>query len=82
VILVKNDGGLCNLFVHPSCYKQGIGRALFQAAVSICKEKPDIRKIQLNSSTFAAGFYEAVGFVQTGPALDRPGGCIPYEYSL
>ena len=82
VILVRNYWNLCGLFVLPSHYKQGIGRTLFEAAAVSCREKSDVRKIKLNSSTFAAGFYESIGFVQTGIALDRPGGCIPYEYDL
>ena len=82
VILIAGYSDLCVLFVHPSCYKQGIGRALFEAALALCRERSDVGKVTLNSSTFAAGFYEAVGFVQTGPGKDLPGGCIPYEYSL
>ena len=82
VILIANYSKLCGLFVHPSYYKQGIGRGLFEAAASVCRERSDVEKITLNSSTFASGFYETIGFIQTGPALDRPGGCIPYEYTL
>lgn len=82
VILIINFWNLSLLFVDPSHYKQGIGRALFEAAVTICKEKPDVQKIKLNSSTYAADFYKAIGFVQTGSGKDLPGGCIPYEYVL
>ena len=70
------------MFVHPSYYKQGVGRSLFEAALPICKQKSDKQKIILNSSTFASGFYKAIGFVQTGPGRDLPGGCIPHEYVL
>ena len=50
--------------------------------MTICSEKSDVQKIRLNSSHHAKGFYKAVGFVQTGPGKDLPGGCIPFEYNL
>ena len=115
VILIKDYRNLCNLFVHPDYYMQGIGRALFEAVAPLCREKRYVREIRphcgsgfceaicwvlleavvlsfrekkkvqeikVNSSDYAAGFYEAIGFVQTGPAQDRLGGCVPYEYRL
>ena len=82
MILIANFWNLCSMFVHPSFYKHGIGRSLFEAALPICREKGEAKKITLNSSTFASGFYKAIGFVQTGSSRDLPGGCIPHEYIL
>ena len=82
VILVKNYWNLCNLFVAPDCYRQGIGRRLLRAAAARSRAEPGVSVLKVNSSTYAMGFYETLGFAQTGPAIDRPGGCVPYELRL
>jgi len=80
-IIVKNFWNLSHLFVLPNYQRFGIGRALVQSAIDACKERSPEKKLKLNSSTYAADFYKCVGFRQSGPSLERPGGCIPYEYS-
>lgn len=40
----------------------GIGRALLDAAIAVCKRE-DWRNIQLSAQTHATGFYEKAGFV-------------------
>jgi ribosomal protein S18 acetylase RimI-like enzyme len=79
-VVVEDYWRLSHLFVSPKFQGRGIGRLLVDAAVEACRDRSPCKKIQLNSSTNACGFYEAVGFRQTGPGIDRPGGCIPYEY--
>ncbi len=81
-IIVQDYERISHLFVLPESQRRGIGRSLVEAAVQACRAKSPGRTIQLNSSSNAAGFYEAMGFRRTGPGLDRPGGCIPYEYRL
>ena len=80
VVLVKDYWNLVNLFVLPSMHRQGIGRRLFFAVESACRDRSPRGKVQVNSSTNAVGFYKAIGFHQTGPDRDRPGGCVPLEY--
>jgi len=82
VVLVKDFWNLTNLFVLPGHQRRGIGRALVQAVVGRCAGRSPRAKIQLNSSTYAVPFYNAVGFTQTGPGRDQPGGCVPFEYRL
>jgi GNAT superfamily N-acetyltransferase len=60
VVLLKNGWNLCNLFVAPTHYRQGIGRALFEAARDHSSATQGIRAIRVNSSNFASGFYEAL----------------------
>ena len=79
-IIVKDYWKLSHLFVSPEFQGRGIGRMLVEAAVEGCRDKGPHFKIELNSSSNATGFYEAVGFRRTGPEIDRPGGCIAYEY--
>ncbi len=81
-IIVKNFWNLSHLFVSPAFQRRGAGRALVCAALSECRSKSPKGKVQLNSSATAASFYAAVGFVQTGPAIERPGGCIPFEHTF
>ena len=80
VALVRNFWNLAMLFVAPAYQRQGIGRALVEAAVLECK--PHSVMLKVNSSTFAVGFYLSLGFRQVGPGLDRPGGCVPFEYPI
>jgi hypothetical protein len=34
----------------------------------------------LTTTPNAAAFYTALGFNQTGPGIERAGGCIPFEF--
>jgi len=82
VVLVKEFWNLTNLFVLPTQYRHGIGCALLQEVLGVCEGRSPRDKIQVNSSTNAVKFYEAMGFKQTGPGKDRPGGCVPFEYGF
>jgi len=79
-IIVQDYERISHLFVVPELQGRGMGRLLLEAAIQACRGKSPDRKLQLNASSNAAGFYEAMGFRRAGPGLDRPGGCIPYEY--
>lgn len=62
VVLVKNFWNLCSLFVTPELQRQGIGRALIQAAIQHCRALSDRQSIRLNSAPNAVAFYAALGF--------------------
>jgi GNAT superfamily N-acetyltransferase len=81
-IIVKDFWNLSHLFVSPAFQRRGVGRALVSAALSECRAKSPKGKVQVNSSASASPFYTAAGFVQTGPGIERPGGCIPFEYTF
>ncbi len=81
-IIVKEYWNLSQVFVCPEYQGKGIGRSLITAAINGCRRESPKNKIILNSSTVAAGFYEAIGFRKTGPGKDLPGGCIPFEYDF
>jgi GNAT superfamily N-acetyltransferase len=81
-IIFKQFWNLSHLFVSPAFQRRGIARALVSAALLECRTKSPRGKLQLNSSANASPFYAAAGFVQTGPGIERPGGCIPFEYSF
>jgi GNAT superfamily N-acetyltransferase len=81
-IIVKEFWNLSHLFVHPKYQRKGIGSSLVEAAIENCRTLSPRNKIQLNSSKNAAPFYEHAGFKQSGESVDRPGGCIPFEYAF
>lgn len=80
VILIKEFWSFSDLFVDPAYQKKGIGRTLIKDAIAVCREKSPKKKLMLNSSDYACGFYRIMGFVQTGKPRDLPGGCTPFEY--
>jgi GNAT superfamily N-acetyltransferase len=82
VLLIKEFWNLTNLFVAPDYQRQGIGRLLLNEALQRCRSRSPRGAVLVNSSTYAAGFYEHMHFVQTGPGKDRPGGCVPFRYDF
>ena len=82
VILVKNHWNLCDLFVDPKTQRRGIGRALLNEVLPACAENSPKGKLMVNSSTVGLKFYKALGFMQTGPGIERPGGCVPLELTF
>jgi GNAT superfamily N-acetyltransferase len=63
VVLVRDYWNLCHLFVAPRAQRQGIGRALLEAAITRCRGRSPRGPIVLNSSRNAVGFYRHFGFV-------------------
>ena len=82
MILVKDYWNLVNLYVSPDAQCQGIASALIATAIERCRRHATHEKLRLNSSYFAAGFYQKMGFKQCGEERPAPGGCIPFEYDL
>ena len=82
VILVKEYWNLTNLFVKPAYQGKGIGRCLVEKALNECRRRSPRGAVLVNSSTVAVPFYRRLGFSQTGPGKDRPGGCVPFQYAF
>lgn len=62
-VIAKRD--LCHLamlFVDEESHKLGIGRVLFNTLVLDVKNTGGVKKITVNSSPYAVGFYEKLGF--------------------
>jgi GNAT superfamily N-acetyltransferase len=66
-IAFRRGNHLSLLFVRRELSRQGIGRELFTR----CSK--DIDEITVNSSDVAVGFYQKVGFVQTGDRFFKNG---------
>lgn len=70
------------LFVHPTQQKAGIGKALVDRALKVCRQAGKCNRIKLNSSSYAEPFYLKYGFTPNGEPEDKPGGCIPLKINL
>ena len=80
--LVREFWNFSALFVNPQHHRLGVGRDLVESVIESCRGRSEKGCLRLNSSNHAAGFYRKMGFVQIGDAIDRPGGCVPFEYKL
>jgi N-acetylglutamate synthase-like GNAT family acetyltransferase len=79
VALVKEYWNFAALFVDPQQQRSGIGRDLVAGIINSCKDRSPKGYLRLNSSNYAAAFYKKMGFTQTGEAIDKPGGCVPFD---
>ena len=73
VILVKEHWNLCALMVEPAEHRSGVGVALLDLAVMLCRGRSPQAALRLNASRNAVGFYLAQGFeiVEGADALQR-----------
>ena len=79
-----DDAELALMFVEPAAMGDGVGRALFEAAVRLAR-KFDYRRMTILADINAAPFYERMGarFLRNAPSDAIPGRVLPfYEYDL
>lgn len=81
-VLISECEKLDLLFVHPGFQRKGVGRALLDAALEVCRSSGKTTLITLNSSHNALPFYLKYGFVPNGEPRDLPGGCVPLAIDL
>ena len=68
VVAVKDNSHLYHLFVAQDYQRQGIASSLWQLAKQVCLEHGNPGEFTVNSSKYAQGVYEGMGFVaQSGP---------------
>ena len=74
LIDVRDYDHISIFFVDPSMMNKGVGRALMQKAVGMCRErKPDLSEIEVHSSPWAVPVYGKLGFESTGPEQEDCG---------
>lgn len=56
------------LYVHPSWSRRGVGRALLEHTQHACSAA-GVKRLELNASFNAEGFYAAAGYESLGPAF-------------
>ncbi len=68
VIEVRDASHICLFFVDTGLAGRGIGRRLFERALTMCREnRPELVVIDVNSSPNSVEIYERLGFHVTGP---------------
>jgi ribosomal protein S18 acetylase RimI-like enzyme len=68
VVGIKGNSHLYHLFVAEKYQYQGIARRLWQVAMESCLSNGNSGEFSVNSSNYARGVYEKLGFVaQSGP---------------
>jgi len=71
-ISLKERKRISQFFVHPACQRQGIGSALWKAALaeSLASQGADLT---VDSSQYAVNIYRRFGFSPEGPATQAGG---------
>jgi GNAT superfamily N-acetyltransferase len=82
VVLVKNYWNLCSLFVDPAYHGRGIGRALVEAATSLCRGRSPKDALLLNAATAAVSFYQHLGFQARASSQQLPSGFLAMQRLL
>lgn len=83
LIGIKSNAHLYHLFVSELHQGKGIAKLLWEAAKSKCYEKGNREKVTVNSSLYAKGFYEKLGFVPVSGVQERNGiPAIAMEYKF
>lgn len=74
VIALRQGQHISLLFVRDRFHHLGIARKLLNVAVDAVESKePEVRVVTVNSSPYAVGFYEKMGFVALGPEKKADG---------
>ncbi len=72
VIAIRGLSHISLLFVDSDHQRKGIARALFDEACKLAASE-DVREVTVNSSPYALGFYQTLGFVPLSPEQEKQG---------
>jgi len=74
MVEVRSAKHIAMLFVEPARQRNGVGRALVELAVELCRERRSrLGAVTVNSSPNAVGAYLSFGFVVAGSERQRDG---------
>lgn len=73
VVGMRDGRHLYHLFVAETHQRRGLARRLWELAIEACCETGDTGELTVNSSLYARGFYEKLGFVATSPEIEKDG---------
>jgi len=73
VIATRDISHISLMFVDKQYHKKGIAKQMFHFVVDELKKNGDITQITVNSSHYAEGVYEHLGFVKTGERQEKDG---------
>ncbi|MGA2569089.1 MAG: GNAT family N-acetyltransferase [Terracidiphilus sp.] len=74
VIAIKENHHISLLFVRKEDQRKGIARTLLAKALEAClATDPKLQAVTVNSSRYAVGVYERLGFESIGPEQEKNG---------
>ena len=73
VIASKDKSHIALLFVDKQHHRKGIARKLLDTMLADVKNNTEITKITVNSSPYAVGIYERLGFEKTDEQQEKDG---------
>ncbi|MDR0813810.1 MAG: GNAT family N-acetyltransferase [Oscillospiraceae bacterium] len=73
VIGTRDTTHISLMFVDKKYHKQGIAKELFNNLLSELSENREVEQITVNSSPYAVGVYEHLGFVKTDAQQEKDG---------
>lgn len=73
LIALRNRSHLFHLFVARSFQGQGLSRQLWSYALKACLTEENTTTFTVNSSIYAQGVYEKMGFKVPGKAIETKG---------
>ncbi len=72
VIAMRGLSHISLLFVDSDYHRKGVARALFEEVRTLTESK-DVHEFTVNSSPYAVGFYQKIGFHALSPELEKQG---------
>jgi ribosomal protein S18 acetylase RimI-like enzyme len=78
--LAYNENEIAWLYVDPTCYRSGVGKALVNAVTKMSSQTLSIEILKGN--TAALEFYKSCGFIEIGIAKGRMPGNENYEVTV
>ena len=73
VIATQGVSHISLLFVDARYHRQGIAQQLFDRVRDVLGKDQSVRQITVNSSPYAVGAYEGLGFTKTGEQTEKDG---------
>jgi GNAT superfamily N-acetyltransferase len=72
-VAMRDESHLFSLFVGPEHQRKGLGRQLWQFALSCTPSHIQARGLTVNASLNAVGMYPALGFLEVGEVIRQHG---------
>ncbi len=73
MITVRNGGHVSLLFVDEKYHRKGVGKSLIQYLCNYLLTEAGISRITVNASPYGVGFYQKLGFRDTGLETEQSG---------
>ena len=84
VMTLRKETHIMLAFVHKDYHNKGIGKKLFEHVLhEVCSANSSISAFTVNSSPYAVGFYEKLGFIATSEEQEKHGiRYVPMRYTI